>query len=223
MVADLAEGDLDGARGLFEEFKTDYVEISKSVPEWKKEYPVGPVEALGAALKVGDPKKVMVAHGKVAEVCHNCHAAYMAPVHQRYHWGDFSAIRVKDPLSDEDVPFGRLNQYLDANFAGIALNLERGHRERARKQFQGFNARFQALKTTCKTCHAGQMRHYVDETVQGLVDNLGAALDTPSSDPSSMTDLIRKIGMESCFKCHLVHVPAAFAKSKGRRGTAATP
>ena len=39
IVADLFENDLQNAKGNFERFKTKYVEVSKMVPEWVKEYP----------------------------------------------------------------------------------------------------------------------------------------------------------------------------------------
>jgi len=214
IASDLVENDLQGARGVFEKFKTEYVEISKMVPEWKKEYPVKPVEELGTALKLGDRKKVMAAQEKVGAVCHNCHVKYMPMTQQKYHWGDFSTIKVKDPLSNEEVPFTRLKQYLDSNFAGIGLNIERGQKEKGRKQVQGFNARFQALKTTCGRCHTGEIKYYTDEGVQGMIDKLGQTLENPSADPKVAVELVQRIGMESCFKCHLVHVPAALGKSR---------
>jgi hypothetical protein len=214
IASDLVENDLQGARGVFEKFKTEYVEISKMVPEWKKEYPVKPVEELGAALKLGDRKKVMAAQEKVGAVCHNCHVKYMPMTQQKYHWGDFSTIKVKDPLSNEEVPFTRLKQYLDSNFAGIGLNIERGQKEKARKQVQGFSARFQALQTTCGRCHTGEIKYYTDEGVQGMIDKLGQTLENPSADPKVAVELVQRIGMESCFKCHLVHVPAALGKSR---------
>jgi len=214
IASDLAENDLQGARGVFEKFKTEYVKMSKLVPEWKEGYPIKPVEELGAALKSGDRGKVMPAFGKVGGVCHDCHVKYMPLAHQKYHWGDFSTIRAKDPLSNEEVPFTRLKQYLDSNFAGIGLNIERGQNEKARKQVQGFNARFQTLKTTCGRCHTGEVKYYTDEGVQGMIDKLGQALENPSADPKVAVELVQRIGMESCFKCHLVHVPAAMAKSR---------
>ena len=214
IASDLVENDLQGARDVFEKFKTQYVEISKIVPEWKKEYPVKPVEELGAALKLRDRKKVMAAQEKVGAACHNCHVKYMPMTQQKYHWGDFSTIKVKDPLSNEEVPFTRLKQYLDSNFAGIGLNIERGQKEKARKQVQGFSARFQALKTTCGRCHTGEIKYYTDEGVQGMIDKLGQTLENPSADPKVTVELVQRIGMESCFKCHLVHVPAALGKSR---------
>ena len=131
IVADLFEADLEHAQANFEKFKMQYVEISRLVPEWEKNYPMGPVEALGAALETGNQAKVMAAYESVGKVCHDCHTAYMPKVQQKYHGGDFHAVRVNDPLTDEEVDFAQLMRFLDANFAGIIVDVEQGQRENA--------------------------------------------------------------------------------------------
>lgn len=97
IVADLFENDPQHAKANFKTFKAQYVEVSKLVPEWEKNFPMGPVEELGVALEAGNRKKVMAAHDKVGKVCHDCHKVTMAQVEQKYRWGDFNAIRVRDP------------------------------------------------------------------------------------------------------------------------------
>lgn len=212
IVADLFENDLHHAKANFKKFKAQYVEVSKLVPEWEKNFPMGPVEDLRAALETGDRGKVMVAHEKVGKVCHDCHIANMPQVQQKYHWGDFYAIRVNDPLTNEEVDFPQLKKYLATNFVGISVDMAQGQRENCQKQFQAFNARFQALKETCENCHDTERKYYIDESVQALVDKLGRALRGSSVDPKVVGTLTQEIGMESCHKCHLVHVPAAAAK-----------
>ncbi len=114
--------------------------------------------------------------------------------------------------SKEQVTFSRLMQYLDANFAGISISVERGDKEVAQRQLQGFSARFQAMKETCGSCHDTERKYYVDENVQTLIDKLGQALAGSSVDPKAVESLRQGIGMESCAKCHWVHIPAAYAK-----------
>lgn len=97
-------------------------------------------------------------------------------------------------------------------FAGIDLSVERGDKETAQKQLQGFNARFQAMKQSCGNCHDAKRKEYVDESVQTLIDQLGQALNAPSVDPKVVEPLRQRIGAEGCMKCHRVHVPAAFAQ-----------
>jgi len=217
IVADLFENDPQRANADLERFKAEYMEVSKLVPEWKKEYPMGPVEELGKAFATGDRGKVMAAYENVGMVCHNCHVSYMPTVQQKYHWGNFGAINIKDPLSKEQVTFGRLMQYLDANFAGISVSVERGDKETAQRQLQGFSARFQAMKESCGSCHDTERKYYVDENVQALIDKLGQTLSGPSVDPKVVEPLRQRIGMESCVQCHWVHVPAAYAKFSSAR------
>jgi hypothetical protein len=212
IVSDLLEGDPGNAKVNFEKFKAQYEEISKLVPEWKGDFPQGPVEELGAALATGDQGKVMAAYEKMGEVCHHCHAVNMPKVQHKYEWRDFHAIKIKDPLTEEEVGFSRLKQYLQTNFAGIIVDVEQGQKENAQRQLQGFNARFQALKKICWNCHQTEPKYYVDEGVQALVDRMGQALGEASIDPKKVEALSQAIGNESCHKCHLVHSPAALSK-----------
>ncbi len=207
----LFENDPEHAKTNFEEFKAQYVEVSKLVPEWEKEYPMDPIEELGASLNTGDHEKVMSAHEKVRKVCHECHVIDMPKAQQKYHWGEPYAIRVKDPLTTEEVDYSRLMKYLDANFAGISTYAEHGEGEGARRQLQDFNTRFQTMKETCTYCHHTERKYYVDENQQILVAKLKQALSGSSIDPKIVEALTQEIGRESCFKCHLVHIPAAYA------------
>lgn len=213
IVVDLFEGDLDHVKTNFEKFKTQYLATSKLVPEWQKEYyPLKPVEELGTSLQTNDRGQVMAAIGNTGMVCHHCHSANMVKVQQKYHWPDFKIIAVPDPLTNQGVDYPTFMQYLNANFTGIGVDLEQGQVENAQKQFQGFKARFQALKESCGSCHDTERKYYVDEGVQSLIDKLGQALEASSLDPKLVGELSQGIGMESCAKCHLVHLPAAYAK-----------
>jgi len=213
IVVDLFEDDVQNAVANFEKFKSQYFEISKMVPEWEKDYPQGPVEELGVALRIGDQGKIMAAYEKTGNVCHECHVTNMVRVQQKYHWQDFGAIKVKDPLTNEVVDYRRLMQGLVANFMGIIVDVQEGQRENAQKQFQGFKARFQAMEDNCQECHGTEERkYYVDNSVQDLVAKLGKALKESSIDPKVVETLVQAIGMENCFNCHLVHLPAAYAK-----------
>ena len=144
MLGDLFENDLPNVSAGFEKFKAQYADVAALVPEWKGLYPMAPVDELGAALKSGDQGRVMAAVEKVGAVCTACHVENMARVHFRYGWPEFSAVKAKDPLTGEDVSFSRLMLLLDVSFSGIGADLEQGQAEEARKQFQGFQARFEA-------------------------------------------------------------------------------
>lgn len=216
MVSDLFENDLPNAMANFEKFNAQYKGLSVLVPEWKELYPTAPIEELGASLKAGDQGRVMAAVEKVGGVCSACHVENMAPVQFRYGWPDFSEIQVKDPLTGEEVGLHQLMVFLDVNFSGVSADLEQGQAENAQKQFQGFKARFEAMVDTCQECHGEAERKYcVDSSVRGMVEELGKAAAEPS--PEKAGRIHQGIGMESCHKCHLVHIPAAFAQKKLKR------
>ena len=187
----------------------------------EKGVPDGPVEELGKALMTTDRARVMAAYEKVGMVCHSCHMNTMPRAHQKYHWGNFTAVNASDPLSKEQVTFTRLMQYIDANLAGIAVSVKRGDKEIAQRQFQGFNARFQAMKETCNSCHDSERKYYVNESVQASIDQLGQALSGSSIDPKAVEPLMANIGTESCLKCHWVHVPPAFAQMQSEKSSKA--
>lgn len=214
IMVDLLENDIDNAKANFENFKTKYGEVAKLVPEWESMYPLEPVEGLGNALQRGQQEKVMAAFAELGKVCTNCHIETMAKVQQKYYWMDFREVKAKDPLTREEVSFSTFKQFLNTSYLGIGVDLQQGQVENALKQFEGFNSRFQTLKDTCGDCHGtSERKYYVDESVQTMINKLGQALKNPSPlNPEKVQGLMMGIGMESCGKCHLVHVPAALSK-----------
>ncbi len=137
----------------------------------------------------------------------------MAKVQQKYRWMDFGEIKVTDPLTEEEMDFVRLKQSLNTNFSGILIDVEQGQGEKAQKHLQGFKARFQVLKDTCEDCHGtDERKYYVDENIQTLIGEIEKALNSIPIDSKTVQELVMGIGMDSCSKCHLVHIPAAYAK-----------
>ncbi len=222
IIADLFENDFQHAKGNFEIFVTKHRELSKLIPEWErdweKEYPGGPLDELKKALERGDQAKAMASIEKVAIECHECHVSNMAKVQQKYHWGNFEEIKLKDPLTNKEVSFAQLKKGLYVNFVGIGLDVQQGQGENAKKQFQAFKERFQALKKTCQNCHKEEERKsYVDQRVFSLIEDMEMELSRSAHDPRVIGFLTQKVDEESCFKCHLVHVPSAFAKLRWKK------
>jgi hypothetical protein len=209
IVADLFENDFENAESNYENFKTKYVELSRLVPEWTEYFPLAPVEKLSADSKTNDPDKVMPAVEQVGEICNECHFAYMPQVQHKFHWRNFQSITMTDPLTNETVSFSRIMQYLDTNLTGIKVDLIQGQIENARKQHQAFQARFQAFSELCMDCHDSERHYYTDESVNETIQRLGEALKADNIEPELVGRYSQEIGTESCFKCHLVHVPAA--------------
>lgn len=211
IVVDLQEQDFPNVGKDFQAFLSLYQEIAKLVPEWEKEYPLAPVVELGTALGMGDQGKVMAAYGAVSQVCTNCHHSYMVDVQQKYHWGNVNDIKVKDPLTNQELGYVKFKQYMDASYIGIGLSLQQGQPDNAKMHFQGFKARFKTLKGTCSNCHLDPKEYLKYGDMKALIDQLEQALGRTSIDPKEVAGLSQEIGMESCFKCHLVHVPAAMS------------
>ncbi len=214
ITVDLFENDMENVAANFDAFKAQYLEVSKLIPEWEDQFPMEPVDELGSALKTGDPDQVMAAVGNVGKVCHTCHIVNMVKVQQKYHWKDFEAIAVQDPLTNQEVDYPQFMRFLDAAFLGIGVDVAQGQQENAQKQFEGFNARFQALKESCKECHSSPRTAIVDKSVQARIDELGQVLSGTSIDPNAVGEVSNAIGAKSCGECHLIHLPAAYAKER---------
>jgi cytochrome c556 len=213
IIVDLTENEPQNALSNYDKFKAQFQDVSKLVPEWTREFPLGPVEELGRALKTGHQDAVMKAFEQLNGVCLNCHLANMVRVQQKYHWGNFLAIKAKDPVTLEEIDSAKLMQYLDSSLSGISIDLAEGQKQNAFKQFQAFKLRFQTLKGVCEECHGTVPRkYYVDESVLAMISGLEQTLGAPSPDAPKANSLIQGIGMESCFKCHLVHIPAALIR-----------
>lgn len=212
MVCDLLENDVENARLNFETFKKAYIENSEMVPEWKSMYPLEPVEQLGAAITSGDMSKIMPATDAVGAVCHTCHVTNMVPVQLKYRWENFGDIVMTDPLSEQDVSYARLMLMLETNFQGIGNNAAQGQNENALRQLAGFNARFQAMSESCMICHDSERHYYVSKDITDKISALEAELSKPQIDMGAVGGLLKFIGNESCAKCHLVHIPAAYGQ-----------
>jgi hypothetical protein len=217
-LSDFLENDLENARANFNKFKARYGELSGLIPEWKDKYPQGPVEELDAALRTGDQGKLIAAFEKVGGVCSGCHISTMAKVQYKYGWSDFSAVRAKDPLTGEEIDLHRLMIYLDTCFTGISADIAEAQEENARRNYQGFRARFDTMAGTCEDCHGpNERKYYVDNSILTMIEELGKTISESAVEKEKVEKLVMGIGMESCHKCHLVHIPAAFAQKHLKR------
>ncbi|HSO21568.1 MAG TPA: hypothetical protein VLT81_01595, partial [Chondromyces sp.] len=213
VAVDLAQQDVEHAAQGFAAFRSDYLEVAALVPEWRGEFPVEPVDALGEALASGDPARVGPAFGAVGAVCASCHHSSMAAVAARYHWPDANAITTTDPVSGERVGHAQFMHQLDFSLTGIIHDLGQGQLDEARAHFEDFRRRFAALGETCENCHGTEERFYfTDPASAARVEAIGAALSAENPDPGAVQGAVMEVGHNTCFRCHLVHVPAAFAK-----------
>lgn len=209
----LFAGDFANAGRQYENFRAKYSEISKKIPEWADRYPMAPVDKLGEALKGGKQDEVMAAIGEVDQVCSRCHVATVTKVQHKYHWPDTRDMMIDDPVTGQTVLYRQFMHFLAMSFEGIAVDIQEGQPENAAWLHADFDRRFQTLRESCGNCHTTDRKYYVDESVQGMIAELGQAIASPAPDPQRIQNLSVGIGQESCFKCHLVHMPATLSKA----------
>lgn len=212
MVTDFMEGDFANAQQGYADFRDRYAKLPQLVPEWAMRLPSETMDALGVALESRDPAQFMPAVDRASMVCHNCHVENMTRVQQKYHWDDFGVITLTDPPSKQDMPFRIFMRMLDGDLAGVQVDLAQGQVDAARQHALGMAARYQTLRDACVACHDSERSYYVDSNITGMIDKLGIALESDRVDRNMVQELVERIGMESCHRCHLVHGPAALAR-----------
>jgi len=212
LVADLVQGDLEGARENHRAFAAAWSRTAGMVPEWKARFPKAPVDALGKALGQDTPGPALAALEPVGRTCHECHVSSMASVQFRYHWNDFREIDASLGDPPATVSFAALMQRLEQSMAGIGNDLKQGQLDRARGQARAFAQAFRAMAETCDGCHRTERHYYVDAGMTDLVDRLDRAVAADAPDPAVVGGLLQRIGQESCGPCHRVHIPAAYSK-----------
>lgn len=214
IVVDITEGDREGAMANLEILRDRYRESASLVPEWESWYPLEPVEELAKVVPMGDPGQVMPAVGKLGAVCHKCHLATMVPVQFKYRWPDFASVMVQDPVTGTEIDYPGFMQMLNAGLTGVATNLGQGQPDNARAQLAAFRSRMDGLRESCDTCHDTERSYFVDKQIEALLADMDRALEATVPDPTAVAALSRRIGEESCTRCHLVHLPAAYSQSR---------
>ncbi len=213
-VVRIFEGDRSGAKVLFDSFREQYEALSEIVPQWKDDFPSQPLDELAALIEEGEPGEITVSAEKVGDICHSCHIANLPKVQQKYHWDEFSTIYLTDPLSNESTDYRRFKMSLEMSFTGIGVELQQGQIEKAIGHFENFNRGVEQLKESCGACHDVERKYFVDAVLDELVSKIGTELQTESPDMQIIGQLSQQIVTENCLKCHLVHLPATYAKAR---------
>jgi cytochrome c556 len=214
IAVDLATQDFEQVASSFTAFETAYRETAALVPEWNERFPMEPVTSLGEALAGGDPARVGPAFEAVDRVCAACHHDAMVAVTQRFEWPDANAITATDPVSGQNVAHAEFMHMLEFSLTGVTHDLAQGQVDSARQHYQDFRRRFTTLAETCEDCHGVEERFYfTDAASTARVEAIGAALEAAVPDPAAVQGAVMEVGFNTCHRCHLVHVPAAFAKA----------
>jgi hypothetical protein len=216
IMSDLMEGEPQNVQANYDSFREKYLAASELVPEWKEDFGLAAVDELGSAIKTGDQSKIAPAFEKVGKACVDCHVKNSTSVQHKYHWGDYSTITATDPVSSQDVSFFQFMFMIESDFSGIGIDLSQGQVENALRHLDGFERRYQTLAETCDACHDSERKYYVDESITGMIGALKLKLQEETPDQKSVGELLQGIGYESCYKCHLIHTPSAYAKARAR-------
>ncbi len=210
---DAVQNDWENAQRGFENFKEQIIKLSGLIPKWKDFFKMDLVEELGRAVAQKDVPAIREVHKKVGKgICGKCHKEYRTQVWYRYHWKDFGKIMVVDPVSQKKFPYFVFMTFVATSFEGIKIDILQNQPANAQKAFKAFTARLGAQKKVCKECHdpkQGESRYSVSSEVMGMIDDLEAEISKPTPAHEKVKGLFKGIGMEMCYKCHQVHVPAA--------------
>ena len=126
VVAGVQQGNFEAAQGAYQVFLEKYSQISDMVPEWKDYFDTELTDALGEALKSGDPRRIGQAIGGVGGTCGSCHHDNMLGSWYRYSWKNFGEISVQDPISQQQVSLEDYMYMLAGDYGSIGGTLQQG-------------------------------------------------------------------------------------------------
>jgi len=109
------------------------------------------------------------------------------------------------------LPFAAAKmKYLAAGFDGIGVNLRQGNQAGAQQSFVLFTTMFNNTKAACSNCHATERRYYVSDDIMGMIDTMGQEID--AGNLTAANNILEGIRAQSCYACHVLHMPAQFEK-----------
>jgi cytochrome c556 len=210
------QGDMANAKKSYDDFFKKFKDSSDMVPEWKKFYDQGTVEKIGASLDSGNVPAVFENIGKAGAACEKCHMEKMPQVWNKYNWNNFSKLTLNTPNPDEPVlPFPDAKiKYLAPGFDGIGVNIKNNNQKGAQQSFILFKTMFNNLNSTCSSCHVSPRNYYVSADIQAMIDMMGEKIN--SGNLTEAERLRMDIGMESCYRCHVLHMPSQFARASSK-------
>ena len=212
----IQQEDMGNATKSYAAFYENYKNSAEMVPEWKDYYDTAAVERMGNALDNGDIPGVFQSMDEVGAGCTNCHKDTMPAVWNEYNWKDFRDVMLNTPnLEEPQLPFAAAKmKYLVAGFDGIGVNIKQGNQAGALQSFELFTQMFNNTKQACGVCHATEPRYYVSDDIMGMINTMGQEIDAGNL---TVAENIRQgIGAQSCYACHVLHMPAQFEKVAGQ-------
>ena len=212
----IQQEDMANATKSYAAFYENYKNSAEMVPEWKDYYDNEAVERMGDALETGDIPGVFQSMGEVGAGCANCHKDTMPAVWSKYIWKDFREVMINTPNPEEpQLPWAAAKmKYLVAGFDGIGINIKQGNQAGAQQSFELFTEMFNNTKQACGACHATERTYYVSDDIMGMIDTLGQEIY--AGNLTAAESIRQGIGAQSCYACHVLHMPAQFEKVAGQ-------
>lgn len=212
----IQQNDMENATRSYAAFYENYKNSAEMVPEWKGYYNKSVVEKIGVALDTGDIPGVFQSMGDVGAGCSNCHKVNMPEVWNKYNWKDFKNVTLNTTNPEEpQLPWAAAKmKYLAAGFDGIGVNIKQGNQAGAKQSFELFTKMFNNTKQACKVCHATERRYYVSDDIMGMINAMGQEID--DGNMVAAENIRQGIGAQSCYACHVLHMPAQFEKATGQ-------
>ncbi len=210
ITTDVQQGDMKNATANFNQFKAQYQNVSKMVPQWQGYWDINLVNQLGKDLNDNNKQAVFQDVGKIGEGCAKCHANEMPQVWAKYYWRDFDTVNVSTPegnLSWNDA----MTKYLDSGYSGIGSNIREGKQQDAMNSFNLYKSMLLNFKQACNDCHNTPRYYFVSDDVMAKVDQMGE--DIQAGKLADAETIRQQLG-DTCFRCHVLHMPAQDMKDK---------
>ena len=102
--------------------------------------------------------------------------------------------------------------YLDIGLIGVTMNIKKENKSAAMQSFNLFKTMFNNMADACSSCHLSERKYYVSKDITDLINDTGAQIENGNWSKAGMDMQI--IGTESCRNCHILHMPAQYAKMK---------
>lgn len=217
----LQDKDTTKAKAAFQKFKTEYSKVAKMVPEWSSYFAAKPLADLETALNGVDAAKIGAAMGTMGKVCGSCHTETQPAVWYRYGYKDIETIKITNPLTTKSEDWHAYMTSLAGTFGAVSTYM--GDEAAAKAGFTktkaavaSFKKVFLGLREGCKDCHGktDTRKYYVSDDVVALITKVETELAKTTPDVAQIGKDLQAVGSQSCYRCHVLHIPAAAAKEE---------
>jgi len=212
MSINLQENDMVNATNSFNKFSSEYDNVSKMVPEWSGYFNKNIVKDIGNDIDTGNVSKAFEDMGRLGVTCDNCHRDVKPQVWAKYYWKNFDNVSVTTINPNEPVAswHDAMAKYLAPSFEGMIINLKEGKRDAANQSFENFRTMLLNFKKACSDCHTTEPKYFVSDDIMAIVNRTGEQVK--SGNITAVQQNVQIIGMEGCYKCHVLHQPAQMMK-----------